>query len=118
MKHAFIIHASPAENGRAFHALTHARQAHERGDETALYFASEGTAWPALLAAETHPFHGLFAYARDNGVLKGACENCAAAFGHTASAGAVCTLVKGPAASYGQIDMLGLHDAGFHVWIF
>jgi sulfur relay (sulfurtransferase) complex TusBCD TusD component (DsrE family) len=118
MKHAFIVYAGPSETGRAFHALTHARQAHERGDESALYFAAEGTAWPALLAAPDHPLHGLFMFVRDTGVLRGACENCAAAFGHTASASAVCALVKGPAASHGQIDILGLHDAGFHVWIF
>lgn len=118
MKHAFIVYAGSAETGRAFHALTHARQAHARGDLAELYFAAEGTAWPALLAAPTHPLHELFAFVRDAGVLRGACENCAIAFGHAESAGTVCALVKGPEASYGQIDILGLHDAGFHVWIF
>jgi 4-oxalocrotonate tautomerase len=117
-KHGFIVYSGATETGRVFHALTHARQAHERGDEVALYFASEGTVWPGLLAAPKHPLHALFSLLQKAGVLRGACENCAAAFGHTESAGAVCTLVKGPAASYGQIDILGLHDEGFHVWMF
>jgi sulfur relay (sulfurtransferase) complex TusBCD TusD component (DsrE family) len=118
MKHAFIVYAGAAETGRAFHALTHARQAHERGDEAVLYFAAEGTAWPALLAEPAHPLHELFNHVRDSGVLRGACENCAVAFGHAESAAAVCTLVQGPAASFGQIDILGLNDVGFTVWLF
>ncbi len=117
-KHAFIIYAGPAETGRVFHALIHAKQARQRGDETAVYFAAEGTVWPGTLADAAHHLHSLFTEVKASGSLKGACENCAAAFGHTASAGAACGLVRGPEASYGQIDLLGLHDAGYKVWLF
>lgn len=117
-QHAFVVYAGSAEPGRVFHALTHAKQAHARGDRTELYFGAEGTVWPGLLSDAQHPMHGLFDEVRTAGIVKGACENCAAAFGNTESAAAACGLVRGPQASYGQIDILGLEDAGYRVWLF
>lgn len=117
-KHAFIIYAGPAEAGRVFHALIHAKQAHLRGDTTAVFFAAEGTGWPGKLAAPDHNLHHLFTEVNRFGIIKGACENCSAAFGHTTTAQAACGLVRGPEASYGQIDILGLHDSGYRVWLF
>lgn len=117
-KHAFVVYAGPGEPGRVFHALVHAKQAHARGDEVLTYFAAEGTAWPGLLAQADHPMHALYQEVARTGVIQGACRNCAAAFGNTESAGAVCGLIDGPAASAGQIDILGLDDAGYRVWLF
>ena len=118
LKHAFVIYAGPNETGRVFHALTYARQAHVRGDAVGVYFAAEGTCWPGVLSDHSHPMHGLFSEVKEAGVLEGACENCAAAFGHTGTASDSCGLVRGPAASDGQIDILGLEDAGWRVWLF
>jgi len=56
-KQAFIVYASEKENGRVFHAMTHARQAYERGDTSELYFAAEGTAWPALSSSQSIQYH-------------------------------------------------------------
>lgn len=117
-KQAFIVYASEKENGRVFHAMTHARQAHERGDTSELYFAAEGTAWPALLADGEHPMHGLFGKLKETGIIQGACENCAVAFGNDQTAAKEVSLVKGPECSFGQIDILGLEDQGYRVWIF
>lgn len=117
-KHAFIIYASSNETGRAFHALTHANQACQRGDTAALYFAAEGTIWPGMLADTTHPMHALFEEVLRAGVVKGACENCANAFGNTESARAACGLIRGSQESFGQIDILGLEDSGWRVWLF
>lgn len=117
-KQAFIVYAGKNETGRVFHAMIHARQAHERGDASELYFAAEGTAWPALLADKAHPMHELFAGLQSAGVVEGACENCAVAFGNDESARKVVELVKGPECSFGQIDVLGLEDQGYRVWMF
>lgn len=117
-KQAFIVYAGEKENGRVFHAMTHARQASERGDVCELYFAAEGTAWPALLADSTHQMNGLFEELRSSNVIQGACENCAIAFGNDEAASKEVKLVKGPECSYGQIDILGLEDNGFRVWLF
>lgn len=117
-KHAFIIYAGADESGRVFHALTHARQAHVRGDAVAVYFAAEGTQWPGVLAEANHSMHGLFDAVRGMHIIQGACENCATAFGHADTARAACGLVQGSPASFGQIDILGLEDAGWRVWLF
>lgn len=117
-KHAFIVYAGSNEVGRVFHALTHARQAHRRGDATEVYFAAEGTIWPGVLADPAHPMHALFADVLQAGVVRGACENCAKAFGNTNSAHAACGLVRGAQESDGQIDILGLEDSGWRVWLF
>jgi hypothetical protein len=117
-KHAFVIYAGPNETGRVFHALTHAKQAHTRGDGAEVYFAAEGTYWPSVLTDASHSMHPLFNEMLQVGVIKGACENCANAFGHADSAGAACGLVRGSEASFGQIDILGLADAGWRVWLF
>ena len=117
-KHAFVIYAGAGEPGRVFHALTHAKQAHARGDNAEVYFAAEGTQWPGVLADASHPMHGLFDDMLRAKVVKGACENCANAFGHSDSARAACGLVQGSQASDGQIDILGLEDIGWRVWLF
>ena len=117
-KNAFVVYAGPSETGRVFHALTHARQSHERGDATEIYFAAEGTYWPGGLADANNAMHPLFDELLQASVIQGACENCATAFGHADAAKASCGLVRGPEASYGQIDILGLEEAGWHVWLF
>lgn len=116
-KHAFIVYSGPTENGKVFHAMTHAKQADQRGDETHLYFAAEGTAWPDILANTEHPMNSLFNDISSKGVIKGACENCAIAFNNKDSAEKHVNLVQGPSCSYGQIDILGLEDEGFRVWL-
>jgi predicted peroxiredoxin len=117
-KHAFVIYAGPNETGRVFHALTHAKQTYARGEDSEVYFAAKGTYWPGVLANAGHSMHSLFREMLEATVIKGACENCAAAFGHTDSASAACGLVRGSEASFGQIDILGLEDAGWRVWLF
>ena len=118
MKHAFVVYGGENDTGRVFHALTHAKQAHARGDQTELYFAGEGTYWPGALGEASHFMHALFSELSDNGVIQGACYNCAVAFGNKDTAEKTVELIKGPECSYGQIDILGLDDQGFRVWMF
>lgn len=117
-KHAFIVYAGEQEQGRVFHALTHALQAHERGDTSELYFAAEGTAWPGLLANAEHRLHGLFNTLQNKGVIQGACHSCVITFGHEQTTGNTVPMITGPECSYGQIDILGLEDDGYRVWLF
>ena len=108
MHQDFIVYSGPEANGKVFHAMIHAKQAHVRGDTTKLYFAAEGTAWPLILAEPDNPMHELFGELMSNGVIAGACENCAKAFGHDEGAKKVVGLVAGTEASFGQIDILEL----------
>lgn len=117
-KHAFIIYSGPTENGKVFHAMTHAKQAFKRGDISELYFAAEGTAWPGILSDKEHPMNELFESIKRTEVLQGACKNCAVAFGNEKTASDNVTLIEGPECSYGQIDILGLDDQDYRVWIF
>lgn len=41
-KHAFLIMAGKDRVARLFHGLVYARQAHERGDISKLWFVAEG----------------------------------------------------------------------------
>ena len=115
-KQAFIVYTN--ENGKVFHAMTYARQAYERGDISELYFAGEATSLPAILDDSGHPMYELYMNLVQTGVIKGACENCAVAFGNEESASKSIDLVKGPKSSFGQIDILGFDDLGYRVWIF
>ena len=117
-KHAFVVYAGEQEQGRVFHALTHALQAHKRGNTSELYFAAEGAAWPGLLASSKHQLNPLFSKLLELGVIQGACESCVIAFGHEQSTGQIVPMIKGPECSYGQIDILGLEDDGYRVWLF
>lgn len=117
-KHAFIIFAGANEIGRMFHALIYAKQAHARGEAAQVYFAAEGTCWPGLLADTTHQFHSLFEELKQANLIIGACQQCSIGFGNKDITEKVCELVQGPAESYGQIDILGLEDAGWRVWLF
>ena len=117
-KHAFVVYSGPEEVGRVFHALTHAKQVHQRGDNAVLYFAAEGTHWPATLAQSEHPMNALFSDMVRAGVVVGACEACANAFGTAEGAKEVVNLVRGPDASFGQIDIIGMHEDGYQVWLF
>lgn len=117
-KHAFIIYSGQNETGRVFHALTYAKQAHARGDVSEINFAAEGTYWPGVLTEASHSMHALFDEVRQAGLVNGACHKCAIAFGNADSAEQACGLVHGAEASYGQIDVLGLENAGWKVWLF
>jgi len=117
-KHAFIVYSGETDLGKVFHAMTHAKQANSRGDQVDLYFAAEGTAWPDILGQKDHAMNPLFEEVKSQGLIKGACENCAVAFDNKDSASQHVELVKGPECSYGQIDILGLEDEGYRVWVF
>lgn len=117
-KHAFVVYAGENEPGRVFHAMIHTKQAHDRGDQADLYFAAEGTAWPDILAQKDHSMNDLFQGIKEQGLIKGACDNCAVAFNTKASVEKHVDMIKGPECSYGQIDILGLEDDGYKVWMF
>lgn len=117
-KHAFVVYAGKTEVGRVFHAMIHAKQAHTRGDDVQLFFAAEGTYWPEVLADNKHQMNPLFKELMGAGIISGACANCANAFGHTDGAKRTVGLIKGSEASYGQIDILGMADEGYRVWLF
>ncbi len=117
-KHAFIVYSGEKDIGKVFHAMIYAKQANSRGDKVELYFAAEGTALPDILAKKEHSMNSLFEDVNNDGIIKGACENCSIAFNTKDKVEKHMDLVKGPECSSGQIDILGLEDDGYRVWIF
>jgi hypothetical protein len=88
MKTAIIIISDPESksdeaNGRAFNALSLARESLKAGDEVEINFIGAGTRWPGELSKVGHPFNQLYNSVRE-AVKAGSC-GCAAAFGATES---------------------------------
>ena len=68
------------DKGRAFNALTSAREFKEAGDEVTLVFEGAGTKWVRELADDGGRFGEAFAQVRD---VAAACSHCAGVFGVT-----------------------------------
>jgi hypothetical protein len=68
------------DKGRAFNALTTARELKEAGDEVTLLFEGAGTKWVRELARDDGRFGEAFAQVAD---VAAACSHCAGVFGVT-----------------------------------
>ena len=66
------------DKGRAFNALTSAREFKEAGDEVTLLFEGAGTKWVRELAADDGRFGEAFGRVKD---VAAACSHCANVFG-------------------------------------
>ena len=65
------------DKGRAFNALTSAREFKEAGDEVTVIFEGAGTKWVRELAADEGRFGEAFARIKD---VAAACRHCASTF--------------------------------------
>ncbi len=117
-KHAFVVYSGENEPGKVYHALVYAKQAHQRGDQSEVYFAGSGTVWPEMLSDQTHPMHPLFNELLNAAVVSGASRNCAVAFGRDKRLESILQLIEGPEESLGQIDLLEKSDSGYKIWTF
>lgn len=80
-KFAIIVHASETEGARALHALLYTQELHEAGHEVKLIFDGAGTVWIKKFEDEQHPHNPLYKAVKKLGVIAGACQYCAGAFG-------------------------------------
>ncbi|HUX81008.1 MAG TPA: hypothetical protein VMV38_01655 [Candidatus Paceibacterota bacterium] len=75
-----LADSSTHENmGRALHALLYAKQLKTHGLEVELIFDGGGTEWAAKFPTHEH-FKKLYGELVTDGVIKGVCSFCAAAF--------------------------------------
>ena len=84
MKTAIVILSDPAADtqeglGRLFNGLAAAYDFKQAGAEVQILFHGTATRWPAVLADDTHPAHGLYREVADT--VAGVSCACAEVFG-------------------------------------
>ncbi|RMF85778.1 MAG: hypothetical protein D6739_04050 [Nitrospirae bacterium] len=67
--------------GRAVHALLYALEVHEAGGTARVLLDGAGTLWLPRFEEPEFPYAALYRQVRDAGLLAGACDYCAGAFG-------------------------------------
>ncbi|WCK52964.1 DsrE family protein [Aneurinibacillus sp. Ricciae_BoGa-3] len=80
-KFAIFVHASENEGAKALHALLYAQELHEAGHDVKVIFDGAGTVWIKKFEDEQNDFNPLYKAVKKLGVIAGACEYCAGAFG-------------------------------------
>ena len=60
------------------HVLLNALDAHERGSVARIVFEGSATRLVPILSEVSHPLHALYARARAEGLIAGACRACSA----------------------------------------
>ncbi|MBI4542010.1 MAG: DsrE family protein [Gemmatimonadetes bacterium] len=83
----FAIVAQPqkADMGRAVHSLLYARQLKDGGHDVKVFYDGEGTTWIPRFEDPAFKYHDLYRGVLDEGLIGGACEYCAGAFGAKAA---------------------------------
>lgn len=67
--------------GRAVHALLYAQEVHDAGGEAQVVLDGAGTLWLPRFEDPEFPYAALYQQVRDAGLIAGACDYCAGAFG-------------------------------------
>lgn len=81
-KYAVLVNADTDQVGQAANGLAYALALDDDGHEVVVFFDGAATQWPGtLLRKPDHPVTEDFAEARERGLVAGACEFCATAFG-------------------------------------
>jgi hypothetical protein len=84
MKVAVILQEGTERNeslGRAVHALLYAKEVHEGGGTARVILDGAGTLWFSRFEDPEFPYGDLYREVRDAGLIEGACDYCAGAFG-------------------------------------
>lgn len=80
-KFAILVHAGETEGAKALHGLLYAQELHEAGHKVQLIFDGAGTAWVQRFEDPANKFHPFYQVVKKLGLIAGACEYCAGAFG-------------------------------------
>ncbi len=80
-KIAILVHASESEGAKALHSLLYAQELHEAGHEVQVIFDGAGTVWVKKFEDPENKYNPLYKSVKNLGVITGACEYCAGAFG-------------------------------------
>jgi hypothetical protein len=80
-KFAILVHATESEGAKALHSLLYAQELHEAGHEVQVIFDGAGTGWIKKFEDEKNDYNPLYKAVKNLGVIAGACEFCAGAFG-------------------------------------
>jgi hypothetical protein len=80
-KFAIFVHAGENEGAQALHGLLYAQELHEAGHEVRVIFDGAGTAWIGRFEDPSSKYNPIYKAVKNLGVIAGACEFCAGAFG-------------------------------------
>ena len=80
-KFAFVVQASKNEPAKALHGLLYAQELHEAGHEVKVIFDGAGTTWVKEFEDPDNHFHPIYKAVKKLGIIAGACEYCAGAYG-------------------------------------
>lgn len=84
-KFAIVAQPQKTDMGRAVHSLLYARQLKDGGHDVQVYYDGEGTTWIPRFEDPAFKYHNLYRGVLDSGLIAGACEFCATAFGAKAA---------------------------------
>lgn len=80
-KYAILVHAFESEGAKALHSLLYAQELHQAGHEVKIIFDGAGTVWIKKFEDPENKYNPLYKAVKELGVISGACEYCAGAFG-------------------------------------
>src|ERR1700730_15867096 len=80
-KFLILVHAGPQEPGRALHSLLYGQELHEAGYTVQIMFDGAGTTWVKEFKNPENKYNPLYNQVEKLGIIAGACEYCANAFG-------------------------------------
>jgi len=99
--------------GRVVHALLYAQEVHEAGGDARVILDGAGTLWFSRFEDPEFPYGDLYHAVRDAGLIEGACDYCAGAFGVTESVKASGVPLIGQ--YHGHPSLVGLIESGYQV---
>lgn len=80
-KFVMVVQAGPQELAKALHALLYGQELHEAGYPVQIMFDGAGTTWVKEFEDPENKYHDVYKHAQKLGIVAGACEYCANAFG-------------------------------------
>ncbi|MDR6226842.1 DsrE family protein [Desmospora profundinema] len=80
-KFVILVLADVTEGAKALHGLLYAQELHEAGHRVQVIFDGAGTAWIQRFEDPENKYNPLYRAVKNLGVIAGACEYCAGAFG-------------------------------------
>lgn len=80
-KFIIVVHAGPQELARAIHVLLYGQELHEAGYQVQIMFDGAGTTWIKEFQNPENKYHDVYKHVQKLGIIAGACEYCANAFG-------------------------------------
>ncbi len=80
-KFLIVVQAESQERAKALHALLYGQELHEAGYDVQIMFDGAGTTWVKEFKNPENKYFDVYKHVEKLGIIAGACEYCANAFG-------------------------------------